>query len=114
MSSNTELPRIFLVDPQTNPVEGTVHWSPARSLWLSAHYLIALVGGALTFSLEAVAVFVVATGITLCLGHSLGIHRKLIHNSYGCPRWMEYLFFHLGTLVGMAGPIVPSATKRTN
>lgn len=105
MSSNTELPRIHLVDPQTNPVEGTVHWSPAKSLWLSAHYLIALVGGALTLSLEAVAVFVVATGITLCLGHSLGIHRKLIHNSYGCPRWMEHLFVHLGTLVGMAGPI---------
>lgn len=76
-----------------------------KSLWLTSHYVIAVVGGALTFSLDAVAVFVVTTVLTLCLGHSLGMHRKLIHNSYACPRWLEYLFVHLGTIVGMAGPI---------
>jgi fatty-acid desaturase len=73
-------------------------------LWLFAHYAIALVGGLMTISWDAVAVFLATTAITLCLGHSLGMHRKLIHNSYACPRWMEYLFVHLGVLVGMAGP----------
>lgn len=105
MPSNTELPRIHLVSPDTNAVDGSVHWSPVKSVWLAAHYLVALVGGALTFSLAAVAVFVVTTAVTLCLGHSLGMHRKLIHNSYACPKWLEYLFVHLGTIVGMAGPV---------
>jgi fatty-acid desaturase len=49
-------------------------------------------------------VFLFCTAATLCLGHSLGMHRRLIHNSYECPRWLEYFFVHLGVIVGMAGP----------
>lgn len=33
------------------------------------------------------------------------MHRKLIHNSYDCPKWLEYFFVHLGVLIGLAGPI---------
>ena len=105
MSSSTELARIVLVTPQTSPVEGSVHWAPTKSIWFGAHCLVALVGGVLTFSFDALAVFAAVTAVTLCFGHSLGMHRKLIHNSYACPRWLEYLFVHLGTLVGMAGPV---------
>ena len=47
----------------------------------------------------------ISTGLSLCLGHSLGMHRKLIHQSYQCPKWLEYLFVHLGVLVGLAGPM---------
>ncbi|MBV1909522.1 MAG: acyl-CoA desaturase [Kangiellaceae bacterium] len=61
-------------------------------------------GGVLTFSIEALVVFVSTMLVTLCLGHSLGMHRKLIHQSYGCPRWLEYVNVHLGVLVGLAGP----------
>ncbi|MGB1310895.1 MAG: acyl-CoA desaturase [Leucothrix sp.] len=68
-------------------------------------YATAIVGGTLTFSWEALLVFLVTSAITLCLGHSLGMHRRLIHNSYSCPKWMEYLFVYLGVLVGLAGPL---------
>ncbi len=105
MLQHTELSRISLVTADTNAAEGSVHWAPTKSLWLTVHYLVAAVGGYLTFSLEVLIVFSVVTATTLCLGHSLGLHRKLIHNSYACPRWLEYLFVHLGTLVGMAGPV---------
>jgi stearoyl-CoA desaturase (delta-9 desaturase) len=33
------------------------------------------------------------------------MHRRLIHGSFDCPLWLEYLCVYLGTLVGMAGPI---------
>lgn len=105
MTLDTELARIQLATPETNAVEGSVHWSPTKSLWLWGHYVVAIVGGVLTISFETVTVFAVVTATTLCLGHSLGMHRKLIHNSYACPRWLEYLFVHLGTTVGMAGPV---------
>ena len=105
MTLSTELSRIELVDSRTNPVEGTVRWAPGKSLWFSAHCLVAIVGGFATFSLQAIAVFAVTTAVTLCLGHSLGMHRKLIHNSYQCPLWLEYLWVHLGTIVGLAGPL---------
>lgn len=88
-----------------NPVHGEVSWSPLKSLWVTAMYAVAIVGGILTFSAEAVAVFVVTTAITICGGHSLGMHRRLIHQSFECPLWLEYLLVHLGVLVGLAGPV---------
>ncbi len=104
MDTNNEVPRIKAVSALTNPNSGVVAWSPVKSLWLTGHALIAVIGGALTFSLENIAVFLTCTAATLSLGHSLGMHRRLIHNSYECPRWMEYFFVHLGVIVGMAGP----------
>ncbi|MEQ1775694.1 MAG: acyl-CoA desaturase [Burkholderiales bacterium] len=104
MDTNSEVPRIKVVSARTNPDEGVVTWSPVKSLWLMSHALVAAIGGALTFSLQNILVFLVCTAATLCLGHSLGMHRRLIHNSYECPRWMEYFFVHLGVIVGMAGP----------
>jgi stearoyl-CoA desaturase (delta-9 desaturase) len=51
-----------------------------------------------------VVLFLVTTAVTVCLGHSLGMHRRLIHRAYECPLWLERLFVYLGTVVGMAGP----------
>ena len=89
----------------TNAVKGRVVWSPIKSLWYSTHLVIALIGGYLFFSLSGLLVFLLFTATSLCLGHSLGMHRRLIHNSYECPLWLEYVFVHLGVLVGMAGPL---------
>jgi stearoyl-CoA desaturase (delta-9 desaturase) len=66
--------------------------------------LAALVGGPIYFTWGALALFLVTTATTVCLGHSLGMHRRLIHRAYDCPLWVERLFVYLGTLVGMAGP----------
>jgi stearoyl-CoA desaturase (delta-9 desaturase) len=41
----------------------------------------------------------------LLFGHSLGSHRKLVHDSYQCPKWLEYAFVYCGVQVGLAGPI---------
>ena len=92
------------IDAATNPDEGVVKWSPIKSLWFSAFLVTAMVGGYYTFNWTAVLVSFVFTVTTLCLGHTLGLHRLLIHRSYDCPKWLEYVFVHLGTLVGMGGP----------
>jgi stearoyl-CoA desaturase (delta-9 desaturase) len=65
----------------------------------------AVIGGAFTFSWLAVAVYAVLTGTVLLFGHSLGSHRKLVHGSYECPRWFEYVLVWLGVQVGLAGPL---------
>ena len=85
--------------------QGRVHWEPIRSLWFSGMALAAIVGGALTFSWAAFALFVSSTVAVLLLGHSLGMHRKLVHDSFQCPRWLEYLLVWFGTQVGLAGPL---------
>lgn len=89
---------------------GTGRWSPAKSLWWSGMALGWLVLGSTYFSLSAVAVFLVTSAVTLCLGHSLGMHRLFIHNSYQAPRWLERLFVYLGTLVGLGGPFTMMRT----
>jgi fatty-acid desaturase len=96
-------PRMREAD-DTDALAGTVRWSPAKSLWLSAMTLAALIGGPLTFTWGALALFLASTAVTVCLGHSLGMHRRLIHRSFDCPLWLERLLVYLGTLVGMAGP----------
>jgi stearoyl-CoA desaturase (delta-9 desaturase) len=88
-----------------NANDGKVALSKTKLFWLGSMLLISIIGGVLTFSLEAFLVFVISTAVSLCLGHSLGMHRKLIHQSYQCPLWLEYIFVHLGVIVGLAGPI---------
>ncbi len=86
-------------------LHGTVRWAPAKSLWFASMASLALVGGYFTFSWTAVGVFAGATALVLLFGHSLGSHRKLIHNSFDCPQWLEYLLVYLGVQVGLSGPL---------
>lgn len=88
-----------------NPVQGKVRFDWSTFLWLAPMLAFGTVGSAMTISVDAVLLFIGFTGITLCLGHSLGMHRRFIHRSYQCPRWLELMFLHFGSLVGLAGPL---------
>lgn len=91
-----------------NPIsayDGIVRWRPIKSIWFLSHLSIAVFVAPFFTTVSSLSVFTLLTAITLCFGHSLGMHRLLIHRSYECPKWMEYLFVYLGVLVGMAGPI---------
>ena len=91
-------------DGAGNPCKGDVRWSPAKSLWWTGMLVGWLVLGTIYFSWLAVGAFLVTTAVTLCLGHSLGMHRKLIHESFDSPPWVEKVMVYLGTLVGLGGP----------
>jgi len=84
--------------------QGTVVWSPAKSIWIGSVMGIALIGAPLTFSTGALLVFLISSGITLCAGHSVGMHRRLVHRSFDCPLWLERILVYLGVLVGIDGP----------
>jgi fatty-acid desaturase len=95
----------MVVDATSDPVRGVVRWAPAKSFWIGGMTLAALVLGPFYVSWTALALFVATSAVTLCFGHSVGMHRRLIHASFQCPLWLEYLCVYLGVLVGMAGPI---------
>lgn len=95
----------MIADPSSSAVEGRVRWAPARSLWIGGMTVAALLLAPVYVTSGAVVLFLVASGMTLCLGHSIGLHRLVIHRSFAAPRWLELLLAYLGTLVGMAGPI---------
>jgi stearoyl-CoA desaturase (delta-9 desaturase) len=85
--------------------DGIVVFSPVKGAWFFGMAGAALLGGALNVSAGAVALYIVSTAIVLLFGHSLGSHRKLIHDSFQCPRWLEYTLVYLGVQVGLAGPL---------
>jgi fatty-acid desaturase len=86
-------------------VQGEVHYAPVKSLWFVGMALAAVIGGTVTFSWTALAIFFTCTAFVLLFGHSLGSHRKLIHNSFQCPKWLEYALVYSGVQVGLAGPL---------
>jgi fatty-acid desaturase len=93
-----------IVTAETSALDGRILWSPAKSIWFSAHAVAGIVGVVFMASWQAVAVFVGLTAVTICAGHSVGMHRLLIHRSFVTSRWLERTLVWLGTLVGMAGP----------
>lgn len=100
---NYDNPRMIALDA-TNALQAKPVWSPSKSMWITGMSLVGIIGAVFTVSLDAILVFIISTSVTLCLGHSLGMHRRFIHNSYQCPKALEYAFVYLGVLVGMAGP----------
>jgi fatty-acid desaturase len=104
LPSSLQNHRVRSSDP-SSVLRGSVIWSPVKSLWFLGMALTAIIGGILTFSWGALALFTFSTGSVLLFGHSLGSHRKLIHDSYQCPLWLERWLVWMGVQVGLAGPI---------
>lgn len=87
-----------------DPCIAKVVWSPVKSLWFSGMLVGWLMLGLTHFTWSAYALFLTTSAVTLCGGHSLGMHRRLIYRSFECSLWLEQLGVYLGTLVGLGGP----------
>lgn len=89
-----------LVAPGDNIVPGWL-----KTCWLYFMLTPALIWGWSSFSGPRTAASVVLTVITVGLGHSIGLHRGIIHRSYRCSRAVRgalaYLFVHSG----LGGPL---------
>lgn len=95
----------MIAGPRTSAAEGRIVWAPAKSVWTGGMLLAALLLGPVYVTPGAVLLFAGTTAVTLCAGHSVGMHRLLVHRSFSARRWVEYALVYLGTLVGMAGPV---------
>ncbi len=94
----------LILSPGADPVAGSVSWDGARSLWNGGMMLAALVFCGPLFTWGAFAVFLGVLLVTMCTGHSVGFHRRLIHRTFQCPKWLERILVWSGVLVGMHGP----------
>ena len=88
----------------TSATKGHINWDAPKSLWLFAMMAGGIAALTLTPSWSGLTVFLCTTGVTICAGHSVGMHRLLIHRSFKTHIWIEHILVWLGTLVGMAGP----------
>ena len=89
----------------TNPIAGVVKWDPVRSAWNGTNLVAAIALAPIYATWDAIAVFLVVSALTLCTGHSVGYHRRLVHRSFKCSKWLERLLVWMGAAVGMGGPL---------
>ena len=93
------------IDEHVDPMAGSVTWDPARSLWNGGMLLASLpVLAPMYWTWGSILVFVVLLLVTMCTGHWVGFHRRLIHRTFQCKKWLERVLVWSGTLVGMHGP----------
>lgn len=97
-------PVIRIDGTSADAVLGTPELDPGKALWNGGMLLAVLIFAVPTFSWSALALFVGTTYVSLLIGHSVGMHRMMIHRSFDCARPVERLLIYLGVLVGVAGP----------
>lgn len=85
-------------------LDGRILRDAPKSLWWFAHDTGAIAAVTLFPAWDGAAVMVALTAVTICAGHSVGMHRLLIHRTFETPLWLEHILIYLGTLVSMAGP----------
>ncbi len=75
-----------------------------KLLWNGSMLLLSLALAIPFFTPSAFLMFLVLTYVTLLLGHSVGMHRMMIHRTFSSPKLVERMLIYLGTIVGVAGP----------
>jgi fatty-acid desaturase len=84
---------------------GRVRVSWGKSLWLWGMAVPGLVIGAPTLTAATAALAMALAFVTLCLGHSVGLHRGLIHRSYRASPIVRGALAYLAVQTGLGGPL---------
>jgi len=89
---------------QANSIEGLVVYDWPKLFWNVSMIASAALFAPLTISLSSFFLFIILTYLSLLIGHSAGMHRLMIHQSYECHPLVEKILIYIGVLVGMSGP----------
>jgi fatty-acid desaturase len=93
------------LEPLVSPAEGRLELAPGKVLWLYGVLAAAALGLRFRPTLASGLVALGLTVVTLCAGHSVGLHRGIIHRSYRCSRLLRGLLAYLFVHTGIGGPI---------
>lgn len=86
------------------PEIGTIKFSWSRSLWLYSMLGLGLLGLP-GITLVGIILTIALGTLTLCVGHSVGLHRGLIHNTYGASPTLKHILAALFVFTGLGGPV---------
>jgi fatty-acid desaturase len=84
---------------------GRVRFDGARALWLWGMLVPGVVVGLACATPATVSVSLGLAFVTLCLGHSVGLHRGVIHRTYDASRAVRGVLIYLFVLTGLGGPL---------
>jgi len=86
------------------PVSGTPVLDLSKAAWNGGMLVATIVFAVPFFSLGGFILFMCTTYFSLLIGHSVAMHRLMIHRTFECPKTIERLLIYIGVLVGVAGP----------
>jgi len=75
-----------------------------KATWNGVMLAITLGAGPFLFSWSAFGFFLALTYASLLIGHSVGMHRMMIHRTFTCAKPVERALIYVGVLVGISGP----------
>jgi stearoyl-CoA desaturase (delta-9 desaturase) len=84
---------------------GRVRVDPLRAAWLWGMAVPGLAAGLPALSPGNLLLSLALVFATLCLGHSVGLHRGIIHRSYEAPSLLRGFLAWLFVLSGLGGPL---------
>jgi len=86
-----------------DPCLGTVRIDWPKALWNGA-MIAGTLAALLVATWQSVLLFLALTYATLLVGHSVGMHRMMIHRTFKAKPWLARTLIYIGTLVGVSGP----------
>jgi fatty-acid desaturase len=87
-----------------NPSLGDVLYDLPKLYWNLGMICGAIIMLPFYLSLESFILFLCLTYLSLLVGHSVGMHRMMIHRAFECHPLVEKILIYIGVLVGMSGP----------
>lgn len=87
------------------PEQGTLKFSLKKTVWL---YLMIVPSFFIDWTQLSIEIIIVGLGLTfftICLGHSIGLHRGVIHKSYKTSNLFKNILVYCFVLTGLGGPI---------
>ena len=84
---------------------GTVRFSLGKTAWLYGMGLPALVVGVPALDARSTVTALVLAFLTVCCGHSVGLHRGVIHRAFRMSPWLRRVLLLLFCQTGLGGPL---------
>lgn len=84
---------------------GRVRPDPVRALWLWGLAATGLAAGVPAMTVGTTSLALLLTLLTLCLGHSVGLHRGIIHRAYETGPVVRAVLAWFFVLSGLGGPL---------
>ncbi len=97
-------PVLRINDHAACAITGTPVLDLPKAAWNGAMLLATLTLAVPLFTWGAFALFLATTYFSLLIGHSVGMHRLMIHRTFECAKPVERALIYVGVLVGVAGP----------
>jgi len=87
------------------PEVGRVRFDAGKTIWLWGMAIPGLIVGIQSLTSTTLVVSLALAFLTLCVGHSVGLHRGVIHRTYEARPFVRGALGYLFVLSGLGGPV---------